>query len=298
MTEINQAFDNIVSNKYFLICIIGLFILFIVYITLNLSFAPEITKYNWMYTTNNQNSQILILIIIIFAFIILDFGLWKKKIDRFYNVTVASTTKPATTKPATTKPATTKPTTTKYQTPTLTKPDNNMYLNPKDRKNLRKMWVQLDGDEETLAKSDATIFGNTYTLNNSNTSNTSVKAINYDTLGDYATIDDLGKSLTDTLGGIKTNIGYTLLDEQLGTFKPNYKNANTYDNTLDYKTGMNPDTVDGVSTLGKDLKLGNGSSPIFLQKDFAGVANIFAPNIIIANPPLNSDGIPDISFDM
>jgi hypothetical protein len=26
------------------------------------------------------------------------------------------------------------------------------------------------------------------------------------------------------------------------------------------------------------------------------VANIFAPNIIVANPPLNDDGFPDISF--
>jgi hypothetical protein len=35
--------------------------------------------------------------------------------------------------------------------------------------------------------------------------------------------------------------------------------------------------------------------PIFI-KDFDGVANIFAPNIIIENPPLLDDGYPIISF--
>ena len=42
----------------------------------------------------------------------------------------------------------------------------------------------------------------------------------------------------------------------------------------------------------------SNGSPVFLQKDFDGVANIFAPNIIIQNPPLTSDGYPDISYRM
>jgi hypothetical protein len=69
---------------------------------------------------------------------------------------------------------------------------------------------------------------------------------------------------------------------------------------------MNPNTVDGNgSAFGYGTISGQGSGmsgkimqdnrPVFLQKDFDGVANIFAPNIIIQNPPLSSDGYPDIS---
>ena len=45
-------------------------------------------------------------------------------------------------------------------------------------------------------------------------------------------------------------------------------------------------------------KFSQDNKPVFLQKDFDGVANIFAPNIIVQNPPLTSDGYPDITFDM
>ena len=66
---------------------------------------------------------------------------------------------------------------------------------------------------------------------------------------------------------------------------------------------MNPNTINGTSSV---LSYGSGLSgktcsndrPVFLQKDFDGVANIFAPNIIIQNAPLTSDGYPDISFRM
>ena len=109
-------------------------------------------------------------------------------------------------------------------------------------------------------------------------------------------------------------MGYTILEEQLGTFNKfnintnNSNTNNTYDNTANYKTGMNPDTVDGasfgrngnISSHGSGLsgKFTYDSKPIFLQKDFEGVANIFAPNIVISNPPLTNDGNPDISFQM
>ena len=48
--------------------------------------------YNWIYTTSNDNIYILILVIIILGFIIIDFGLWKKKTDKFYDVTIPQTT--------------------------------------------------------------------------------------------------------------------------------------------------------------------------------------------------------------
>ena len=58
--------------------------------------------------------------------------------------------------------------------------------------------------------------------------------------------------------------------------------------------------MDGISGngIGFSGKFGSNERPIFLQKDFEGVANIFAPNIIVQNPPLTTDGYPDISFRM
>mgnify|MGYP000946246336 CR=1 FL=1 len=64
--------------------------------------------------------------------------------------------------------------------------------------------------------------------------------------------------------------------------------------------GYNDYRYDGIKTYGSGLsgKFLQNERPVFLQKDFDGVANIFAPNIIIQNPPLTSDGYPDISFQM
>ena len=118
--------------------------------------------------------------------------------------------------------------------------------------------------------------------------------------------------MTNTLGGINSSLGFSVLEEQLTPYtpitsiSPNYNNPNTYDNTQSYYTGLNPNMVDGVSSNyngindtnngnGNYKKMGYTSAPI-IQKDFAGVANIFAPNIYISNPPLNSDGYPDISY--
>ena len=189
----------------------------------------------------------------------------------------------------------------------------NFYIS-KEEIERRNAWSQLDGNEESLAntngsKSDLPKYQNDITQSNStlyNNSNTQSQAINYATVGDYATLDSLGSMMTDTLGGIKTNIGYTILEDRLGTFN-NYSNNNTnphtYDNTANYKTGLNPSTVDGAnlgmsSGYGSNGQYTQNNKPIFLQKDFQGVANIFAPNIIISNPPLMSDGNPDISFQM
>ena len=259
--------------------------------------------YNWIYTTSNDNIYILILIIIILFFIIIDFKLWKKKTDRFYDVqqTVPQTTHKI------------MPNTTKYQPPMYNNPMNPNFYISKEEQDRRNAWSQLDGNADSLpntngSNSDSPIYQNDITQLNStlyNNSNTNAPSINYATVGDYATLDSIGTTLTDTLGGIKSDMGYTILEEQLGTFN---KYSNTYDNTANYKTGMNPNTVNGAS-IGKNGNIsgvGSGLSgqftqdnkPIFLQKDFQGVANIFAPNIIISNPPLNSDGNPDISFQM
>jgi len=134
---------------------------------------------------------------------------------------------------------------------------------------------------------------------NANPNANNITTENYDTVGNYATLDSLGRGLTDTLGGIHTEMGYTILEEQLGTFKKEpIINPHTYDNTTNYNAGMDPKTVDGVTTVGATGKFSQDNKPVFLQKDFDGVANIFAPNIIIQNPPLSSDGYPDITFDM
>jgi hypothetical protein len=166
------------------------------------------------------------------------------------------------------------------------------------------VWGQLDGNEETLPyTSNATVQNDILQLDstlytpNFPSSNIATNIANYAEPGNWATIDDLGKSMTDTLGGINSNLGYTLITEQLGTFKPNYNNPNSYDNTQNYKTGLNPSTLSGASLQGAGGSYQQvGKSPIFMQKDFAGVANIFAPNIYVSNAPLSDSGVPDISF--
>ena len=252
--------------------------------------------YNWIYNTSNDNVYVLVLVIIILGFIIIDFGLWKKKTDRFYNVTTPNIT----------------PNITIYQAPMIDNPMNPNFYISKEEQARRNAWSQLDGNEESLSNtngsnSDFLSYQNDITQSNStlfNNSNSTPQANNYATIGDYATLDSLGASLTDTLGGIKSNMGYTLLDEQLGTFsKDSINNPHTYDNTANFKTGMNASTVNGVSDItgsgsGLSGQFTQDNKPIFLQKDFKGVANIFAPNIIISNPPLTSDGNPDISFQM
>lgn len=263
--------------------------------------------YNWLHTIANDNAYILIFIIAMLGLIILNFNLLKRKSDKFYDVP-NNTTPQITTRP------------TVYQAPTLNNPMNPNFHISQEELNRRTAWAALDGNDESLFnttgfgsglitmpnyQNDITQFGSTLF----NTSNSSVNPVNYATVGDYATLDSLGNSLTDTIGGVRSNFGYTILDEQLGTFKikaNGYSSSNTYDNTANYRTGMNSNTVDGSgSAFGYGSIYGQGSGmsgkvmqdnrPVFLQKDFDGVANIFAPNIIIQNPPLSSDGFPDIS---
>ena len=292
--------------------------------------------FNWLYTSWNDNEYILFLIIVILFFIIIDFKLLKRKAP-FTDATsttnqatttsnqattttnqATTTTNQATTTTnqatsttnqatSTTNQATTtsnQATTTSYQAPTATNPANNLFVTDEEKNKWRRAWGQLDGNEETLSyTSNATVRNDILQLDstlytpNFPSSNIAANIANYAQPGNWATIDDLGKSMTDTLGGINSNLGYTLLTEQLGTFKPNYNNPNVYDNTQNYKTGLNPTTLSGASLQGAGGSYQQvGKSPIFMQKDFAGVANIFAPNIYVSNAPLSDSGVPDISF--
>ena len=204
-----------------------------------------------------------------------------------------------------------------YTPPIITNPYNNLFISNDEKQQWKIASSLLDGNEESLTntngsphgygyipkndilQTNSTLFSN---VNDNNSYNYNDKKIDTSTIGNYASLDSLGKGLTDTLGGIHTELGYTVLDEQLGTFKKEeIYNPHTYDETANYNTGMSANTIDGKSNNGI-INLGSGKygggQPVFIQKDFDGVANIFAPNIIIQNPPLTSDGYPDISIHM
>jgi len=287
--------------------------------------------YNWLYTSWSDNEYILFLIIIILFLIIINFGLWKKK-DSFFNITTPFTTagntattagntattagntattagNTATTASNTATTASNTVTTAGNTATTTTKLDiNSMFVSPEEKEKWGKMWSQLDGNDETIpynlntsntaALPDSITQLNSTLYNNGNPSNVSVT--DYSKPGAWASVDNLGKSLTDSIGGINSDLGYTVIGEQLGTFKPNYNNSNVYDNTLNYNGGSNPNNLMGVSTSGTGSsyqQIGKGGQPIFLQKDFAGVANIFAPNIYIASDKaFGDDGFPNLSY--
>ena len=130
--------------------------------------------------------------------------------------------------------------------------------------------------------------------------------VNNTTMLEYASLDSIGNTMTDTLGGINSNLGYSILEDYKGEFKSHQQvNPNTYDNTKSYYTGLDPNTVNGIEGNGngngneyKYKLVGKDDKPIIMQKDFAGVANIFAPNIYISNPPLNTNGYPDIAYSV
>jgi len=280
-----------------------------------------IHAYHWIYNTYNDNLYVLIIIIIMLIFIILFFDFWKNKYDLTYKND--STGIPQTnTHPTINKVKdlfndvtnnTTGSINAPYNIPTFPQPiNNNLFITDEEKEYYNYSRNILDNNEEALINTNgspkfilpqsnikqinSTLYGDNIKTDENNTNVTSE---NYDTVGNYATLDSLGRGLTDTLGGIHTEMGYTVLEEQLGTFKKEpIINPHTYDNTSNYNTGMNPKTVDGVTTFGGNGKFSQDNKPVFLQKDFDGVANIFAPNIIVQNPPLTSDGYPDITFDM
>lgn len=285
--------------------------------------------YNWIYNTYNDNIYILIALIFILVSIILMFDFWKQRKDSLDNTLTNNKTNNKTkTKQKqdlfsdiTHTNNTTE--TTQYQPPLRNNfMNSSLFITPEEKAQFEMARGLLDGNQDSLVntngtinfklpqndimQSNSTLFSNddnaNTNTNNTNANNAYVRANNYNTIGDYATLDTLGKGLTDTLGGIHTELGYTVLEEQLGTFKKEtIPNPHAYDNTSNYNTGINPKTVDGVTSYGTGLSgkfSQDNKQPIFLQKDFDGVANIFAPNIIVQNPPLTSDGYPDISFEM
>ena len=285
--------------------------------------------YNWIYNTYNDNIYILIALIFVLVSIILMFDFWKQKKDSL-DTTLSNNKTNNKTKTKQKKDLFSDIThtnntteTTQYQPPLKNNfMNSSLFITPEEKAQYEMARGLLDGNQDSLVntngtinfklpqndimQSNSTLFSNddnaNTNTNNTNANNAYVRANNYNTIGDYATLDTLGKGLTDTLGGIHTELGYTVLEEQLGTFKKEtIPNPHAYDNTSNYNTGINPKTVDGVTSYGTGLSgkfSQDNKQPIFLQKDFDGVANIFAPNIIVQNPPLTSDGYPDISFEM
>ena len=285
--------------------------------------------YNWIYNTYNDNIYILIALIFVLVSIILMFDFWKQKKDSL-DTTLSNNKTNNKTKTKQKKDLFSDIThtnntteTTQYQPPLKNNfMNSSLFITPEEKAQYEMARGLLDGNQDSLVntngtinfklpqndimQSNSTLFSNddnaNTNTNNTNANNAYVRANNYNTIGDYATLDTLGKGLTDTLGGIHTELGYTVLEEQLGTFKKEtIPNPYAYDNTSNYNTGINPKTVDGVTSYGTGLSgkfSQDNKQPIFLQKDFDGVANIFAPNIIVQNPPLTSDGYPDISFEM
>ena len=273
--------------------------------------------YNWIYNTYNDNIYILIALIFVLVSIILMFDFWKKRKDSI-DITL-SNSKTKTKKDLFYNVENNTTETTQYQPPLRNNfMNSSLFINPEEKAQYEMARGLLDGNDDSLVntngtinfklpqndiiQSNSTLFSNDNNINTNNPNNAYVRANNYNTIGDYATLDTLGKGLTDTLGGVHTELGYTVLEEQLGTFKKEaIPNPHAYDNTSNYNTGINPKTVDGVTSYGSGISgkfSQDQKQPIFLQKDFDGVANIFAPNIIVQNPPLTSDGYPDISFEM
>ena len=231
---------------------------------------------------------------------------------------------------------------------------NNLFISNEEKAKVHVAKSLLDGNEDSLPNTNGSP-QNTYLTTYKNdilqshstlfTPDTNVNTSkSSSTIGDYATLDSIGKELTNTLGGIQSSLGFTVLEEQTAPFKKQpLNNPFTYDNVSNYNTGINANTIsgnpnggssgseyggsygssydssydngygsgyndhrfnsrdfNGITTYGSGLsgKLLKNDRPVFLQKDFDGVANIFAPNIVIQNPPLTSDGYPDISFRM
>lgn len=287
--------------------------------------------YTWLYNTSNDNIYILLIIAIGLLLLIFNLDYWKKKTDyiapavykpitkdKFNDVNDANSANGANdANDANDITVTTIPNTTQYTAQIINNIENNLFISEEEKKQWQIANEILDGNQDSLQntngsrnvpKNDILQVNSTLFNSNINSGNQNPPIDNYSTVGDYATIDTLGKGLTDTLGGIETGLGYTVLEEQLGKFtKKEIPNPHTYDNTSNYDLGMSANTVSGHNNYRSpysgselnDKKINdNHKQPIFLQKDFDGVANIFAPNIIIQNPPLTCDGYPDISYQM
>jgi hypothetical protein len=279
---------------------------------------------NWIYTSSNANSYILFISIVLLVILILMMGWYRSKSDSSPGTInkFADVTQPP--PPQTTKSAvdalflnSNNAEIIAAVTPTLP----NYKISYQDREKWIKVMQNMDSNAGTainpadtsnvmINQRDSSLYGSpdfvaSYdNAGNSVTANVALSAYNGAALADYATIDGLGKSLTDSLGGINTNNGFAVLSEVLGTSQQTA--LKTYDNTQDYRTRMLPDATAGnngdvAATVSMPTNAGKYNkvlgSPLFLQKDFEGVANIFAPNIYIANPPLDEQGNPVVHIN-
>ena len=344
------------KTSLFVAFIIISLILLIILGNIIISLTTMDKHYTWVYNTYNDNIYVLVFIIIMLFLIIYNFNYYKTKTDSTYDVEIVKSDfnnisnfnnnnnnnnnsyqnsngdnyninleelQPNI------KKESKELMTSVYNPPIITNPYNNLFISNDEKEQWKIAKSLLDGNEESLPntngspknygyipKNDILQTNSTLFANDNNSYSYNDKKLDTSTIGDYASLDSLGKGLTDTLGGIHTELGYTVLDEQLGTFKKQeIYNPYTYDEKANYNTGMSANTIDGNpngtnngSNIGNTNGIINLSSsniskcangqPVFIQKDFDGVANIFAPNIIIQNPPLTSDGYPDISVRM
>ena len=274
--------------------------------------------YWWLYTTMNENSYLLFLILIFLVLIIVNFKLYKTKQDRFYNITTPSTTISRNMNSNTGSDLFDHNNESVSTNEVIDNPKDKLFVTKEEKELWAKAWGHLDGNDETIINSGYTsnisaagmtqndILQLDSTLYNTSSSS-NVNAVNYNSSQNWATIDNLGSTLTDTLGGIQSQNGYTLLTEQLGIFKPNYNNPNVYDNTQNYNTSVNTTSLSGVtSSAGSPYGVQTGTgftkvgTPLIMQKDFAGVANIFAPNIYVvaSDKALGDDALPNISYSV
>ena len=90
-------------------------------------------------------------------------------------------------------------------------------------------------------------------------------------------IEDIGKTLTDNLGEINTQFGYSSYNTDYDyTLLP----TNLYDNTLNYQKLNLSEYKSNTSNTSNTSNLFDKFPRTIIQKDFEGVSNIFAPNFI------------------
>lgn len=238
---------------------------------------------NWIYTSSNSNFIYLILFITILLSILLLIGVFKfrkalytnKMSDNFGDIAESSTY-------ASVGYKVNDDDVVKWSSDWILQHERNSETSINNFSN-----TSVPVDDQSM-NANSTLYGGPIT-------DELVGSNNDVNIGMFASMDSTGNSMTDGLGGIKFDYGYSVLDESIGTFK-NTPAMYQYNNIMDYKTGMNKSCMDGYGVggnCGSDL---NGLRAPILQKDFAGVANIFAPNIIINGSAVEDDGIPNISM--
>ena len=279
--------------------------------------------YNWFYNTYNDNKYVLLFIIILLILYIFVFEIYsnKQSINNIPQITSPDQQKSNFSDiPNISNFSDLKEeygtSYTHYQPPLVDNPSHNLFISKEEKDKWKVASSLLDGNEDSLPNTNGAPYDinpnsdspkgykyipkndilnvNSTLFDHNNDKIHSTQSSQSSSIGDYATLNSIGEGLTDTLGGINFSLGYTILKEHYGKFKKDeLYNPYTYDNTSNYNNGMQANTVDGNGGYG-----GKNGPPVFIQKDFDGVSNIFAPNIIIQNPPLTSDGYPDISVRM